>query len=81
MFKYTSYFKENILQKRPYVKKDWCEKVVSEPVYTERQADGRYRFWGSVKEYEGRFIRVVTLEDRRTIHNAFFDRSFKGGKE
>jgi hypothetical protein len=26
---------------------------------------------------DGRFLRVVTLEDRVTIHNAFPDRGFK----
>ena len=28
-------------------------------------------------ELEGRILRVVTLEDRLTIHNAFPDRGFK----
>jgi hypothetical protein len=32
---------------------------------------------GSIKEAEGRYLRVVLLEDGETIHNAFFDRSFK----
>ena len=30
-----------------------------------------------VPKLEGRFLRVVTLEDRVTIHNAFPDRRFK----
>jgi len=30
-----------------------------------------------VPELEGRFLRVITLEDRVTIHNAFPDRQFK----
>jgi len=25
----------------------------------------------------GKYLRVVTLEDGETVHNAFFDRSFK----
>ena len=25
-----------------------------------------------------KYLRVVTLEDSKTIHNAFFDRGFKG---
>jgi len=29
-----------------------------------------------VAELGGRYLRVVTLEDRRTIHNAFPDRGF-----
>ena len=37
----------------------------------------RYRFWGSVNELQGRFLRVVTLSDKLTIHNAFLDRRFQ----
>ena len=35
------------------------------------------RFWGRIEELEGRVLRVVTLEDRITVHNAFPDRGFK----
>jgi hypothetical protein len=37
----------------------------------------RYRFWGQIEELEGRILRVITLEDKVTIHNAFPDRGFK----
>jgi hypothetical protein len=37
----------------------------------------RYRFWAPVQELGGRFLRVVTLEDKLTIHNAFPDRNYK----
>ena len=44
------------------------------------QDDGRVRFWGWIAT-EGltnaRALRVVTLEDGETIHNAFFDRNFR----
>jgi hypothetical protein len=50
---------------------------VEAPLRTELQEHNRYRFWGSVDELGGRILRVVTLEDRLTIHNAFPDRSFK----
>ena len=46
----------------------------------ERQPDGRIRFWGQVsRPGEGalRILRVVTLDDGETIHNAFFDRGFR----
>lgn len=43
----------------------------------ESQGDARYRFWGRIEELGGRYIRVVTLADRVTIHNAFLDRGFK----
>ena len=34
-------------------------------------------FWAAVDEPEGRFLRVVTLSDKLTIHNAFLDRRFR----
>jgi hypothetical protein len=43
----------------------------------ERQEHNRFRFWGEIKELEGYILRVVTLDDKRTIHNAFPDRRFK----
>jgi len=41
------------------------------------QADGRIRVWKTIPEMNGRVLRVVLLPDGRTIHNAFFDRSFR----
>ena len=40
------------------------------------QPDGRIRFWGKVEELGDRYLRVVTLQDGVTIHNAFIDRGF-----
>ncbi len=77
MFEYTSYFENDVLAKRPYIKKAWCEKVVSSRNFAEEQPDGRFRFWGQIVEYSNRYLRVVTLSDQKTIHNAFFDRGFK----
>jgi len=76
-YKFTKYFENEVLRKRPYIKKDWCIEVLENPIRTERQEKNRYRFWAPVDDLEGRFLRVVTLEDRVTIHNAFPDRSFK----
>ena len=59
---YSRYFEEQVLRKRPYL---W-----------ERQPDGRYRFWGPVPDLDGRYLRVVLLNDGRTVHNAFPDRGF-----
>ncbi len=47
------------------------------PIKKEVQPDGRIRFWGKAEELEGKYLRVVTLEDGFTIHNAFIDRGFK----
>jgi len=35
MFKYTSYFEKDVLAKRPYIKKEWCERVVSSSGYSD----------------------------------------------
>ncbi|MBW4583178.1 MAG: hypothetical protein KME42_26720 [Tildeniella nuda ZEHNDER 1965/U140] len=32
--------------------------------------------WGNIAEAENRVLRVITLEDGVTVHNAFFDRNF-----
>lgn len=40
------------------------------------QVDGRIRRWARIDDAEGRYLRVILLEDDETIHNAFFDRSF-----
>jgi len=50
--------------------------VIAKPVEVERQPDGRWKFWGYVPELEGLALRVVTLEDGETVHNASPDRSF-----
>ena len=49
-------------------------------VRSEVQVDGRIRFWGKIQEtgdVRPRFLRVVTLDDGETVHNAFFDRNFR----
>ncbi len=73
----TSYFKNEILRKRPYLTIELCRKIIQHPIKKEVQSDGRIRFWGKVEELEGKYLRVVTLEDGFTIHNAFIDRGFK----
>jgi len=42
----------------------------------ETQSDGRSRFWIRISEMGNRALRVVTLADGETIHNAFPDRNF-----
>ena len=76
-YKFTEYFENEVLRKRPYIKKEWCIRVIENPVKVERQEKNRYRFWGFVIEMGGKALRVVTLDDKKTIHNAFPDRSFK----
>ena len=74
---FTDYFENEVIRKRPYLKKEWCIQVLENPIKSEKQEDNRYRFWAPLDELDGRYLRVVTLEDKITIHNAFLDRSFK----
>jgi hypothetical protein len=76
-YKYTMYFEKELLRKRPYLNKDWCISVLENPIKYEKQDNNRYRFWGKIDQAGSRILRVITLEDKVTIHNAFFDRRFK----
>jgi hypothetical protein len=76
-YKFTEYFENEVIRKRPYIKKEWCIQVIENPIKVEPQEHNRFRFWGSISELEGKILRVITLEDKRTIHNAFLDRRFK----
>ena len=76
-YKFTEYFEKEVLRKRPYLKKEWCVRIIEKPIKMEPQEHNRFRFWGIIPELEGRILRVVTLADKKTIHNAFPDRGFK----
>lgn len=67
------------MKKRPdraYIKEKWIKFVIKNPERTEIQSDGRIRKWAKIDDVD-RFLRVILLEDGETVHNAFFDRSFK----
>ena len=76
-YRFTPYFENEVLRKRPYLTQALCARVVERPLRVEPQESNRYRFWAAVPELEGRYLRVVTLADKETIHNAFLDRRFK----
>jgi hypothetical protein len=76
-YRFTEYFEKEVLRKRSYLKKEWCIRVLEQPLKTESQEGNRFRFWGKIDELNGRVLRVVTLADKVTIHNAFLDRGFK----
>ena len=76
-YDYTRYFENEVLRKRSYLKKEWCLRIIEQPLKIEEQENGRVRFWGEVRELDGRVFRVVTLSDRKTIHNAFPDRGYR----
>ena len=76
--KFTQYFLRN--RERPdrrEIKTEWIERVIASPLRKHVQEDGRIRLWGKVDEAEGRYLRVVLLEDGETVHNAFLDRRFR----
>ena len=76
----TRYFEEQVLRKRPYLTIGMCRAVIAEPLRRIVQDDDRIRHWGHVTLPDGgeaRILRVVTLEDGATLHNAFLDRGFR----
>jgi hypothetical protein len=57
----------------------WCAAALTTPLRRETRADRRFRHWIEVEDARDgklRILRVVTLEDGETVHNAFFDRNF-----
>jgi len=75
--KTTKYF--DSLKTRPdraMIREDWIKFVIENPEKKLIQSDGRIRKWAKIKQMEGRYLRVILLEDGETVHNAFFDRGF-----
>ena len=62
---------------RVIIKTEWIQQVIDIPESEMTQMDGRIRIWGKVSEAGNRYLRVILLQDRETVHNAFFDRRFK----
>jgi hypothetical protein len=72
-----AYFED--MRRRPdrrWIREEWIEYVIEHPIRTEIQRDGRIRRWARIAEASGPYLRVILLPDRRTVHNAFFDRGF-----
>ena len=75
--KTTQYF--DYTRKRPdrrSIKDKWIKMTIEEPEKVELQSDGRIRKWLYIQEV-GKYLRIILLEDGETVHNAFFDRSYK----
>jgi hypothetical protein len=76
--KTTTYFQMTRTRSdRAVIKDEWIKRVIESPEREHIQADGRIRRWASIDDMEGRYLRVILLSDRETVHNAFFDRSYK----
>lgn len=74
--KTTEYFAKSVMARRSDLKDEWIEHVLSNPIRTETQANGRIRRWAFISDV-GKYLRVVIEPDGETVHNAFFDRRFK----
>lgn len=76
--KFTGYFLHiRNRDDRKDIRLEWIESTVAHPMREYVQADGRIRRWARITEAGGKVLRVVLLEDGRTVHNAFFDRSYR----
>ncbi len=73
--KTTPYFSASVMSRRPYLRREWIALVLTNPLRTEVQANGRIRRWALIPDV-GKYLRVVTEPDGETVHNAFFDRRF-----
>lgn len=77
--KTTQYFEfTRKRQDRARINVAWIISVIEKPEKVEIQSDGRIRKWAKIPE-TGKYLRVILLEDGETVHNAFFDRSYKEG--
>ncbi len=75
--KYTQYFlvtRER--EDRKDIELEWIEYVFNNPVSEVVQTDGRLKRWAYIDKMQ-KYLRIIILEDKETIHNAFFDRNFK----
>ena len=75
--KTTQYFEYT--RKRPdraQIREEWIIHTAENPIKTEIQSDGRIRKWAKIQSVS-KYLRVILLDDDETIHNAFFDRTFR----
>src|SRR4051812_9804022 len=76
--KMSGHFDDDV-SKRPdriNIREEWREWALHEPEYTEPQHNGWIRHWIYVTE-QGKWLRVVILEDGETVHTNFWDRGFQ----
>ncbi|HEX7140726.1 MAG TPA: hypothetical protein VF219_22935 [Vicinamibacterales bacterium] len=59
------------------IKREWCERILANPIEVRQQENGMYQMWGFVVEM-GKYLRIVMLEDKETLHTAHPDRRYKG---
>jgi hypothetical protein len=67
--KSTQYFQT--IRRRPdraVIRDEWIKHVVDYPVKETIQQDGRIRRWAPIAEMDDRYLRVILLADRETVH-------------
>ena len=68
---FTSYFREKVLIKRPYIKMEWIDFVMKNADKTKVvSGKNRVHYTAYIDEI-GKDLRVVTLSDGRTVHNCY----------
>lgn len=72
----TAYFRNSVMKRRPYLKREWIEFVIASPESSEVQENGRIRLWAYIESLGG-YLRVILEPDGETVHNAFPDRGFE----
>lgn len=76
--KFTRYFLATRSRPdRAMIRDEWIALAIRSPLREVVQSDGRIRRWARIDDAEGRYLRVVLLEDGETVHNPFFDRDFE----
>jgi hypothetical protein len=76
--KTTRYFQSIRSRKdRAIIKDEWIQHVIENPEREHIQGDGRIRRWARIDVIQGKYLRVILLQDAETVHNAFFDRGYK----
>lgn len=62
---------------RSAIRDEWILRAIHHPVRESTQMGGRIRRWAKIEAADGRYLRVVLLEDGETVHNAFFDQGLE----
>lgn len=77
-FKATSYFRESVLSRRPYLLElaDLIQKAVTNPVMTRPGHKNRTQRWVFAPKAD-KYLLVIVEPDGETVHNARYDRNFK----
>ncbi len=73
----TRYFALSVMARadRKWIDPIEVVQALVQPIRKERQRDGRVRYWAYISRL-GTYIRVITLEDGKTVHNIFKDSDF-----